>query len=105
MDFDAAMSRIAEELLAMGQEELAERVTRARADMREAGYGASPGAAQTRSRLHDSLQELSSQLKAEAVKDDLVAAIRWIPMAGEVAREVSAKHHLSRHPSRDIHQR
>jgi hypothetical protein len=104
-EFDAAMAAIAEQLAATGHESMAERVSRAQADMRDVGYGAGRGAEQTRARLQQSLRDLLSRPEMQLVKDDLVAAVRWIPMAGEVAREVSAKRHLRRHPSRDIAER
>ena len=105
LDFDASMAAIADQLDALGREAFAQQITQARADMPEAGYGSGRGAEQTRSRLQQSLGELASRPEVDVVKDDLLAAIRWIPRAGEVARVVSAKGHLRRHASRDIQRR
>jgi hypothetical protein len=101
-EFDAAMARIALELDVAGAGSMAALISQARADMRAAGYGASPGAEQTRLRLHGLLQQLASRPELQSVKDDLVVATRWIPKAGEVAREVSAKRHLDRRSARDL---
>ena len=100
LDFDASMAAIADKLAAVGQGSLAQQIIQACADMRDAGYGSGRGAEQTRFRLQQSLGDLASRPEVNVVRDDLLAAIRWIPRAGEVARVVAAKGHLGRHPSR-----
>ena len=51
--------------------------------MCEAGYGSSSGAEQTRLRRHATLEEFASRPEVQSMKDDLVAATRWILKAGE----------------------
>jgi hypothetical protein len=99
------MARIAEDLTRAGHPSAAETVMRARSEMRDAGYQGGRGADQTRQRVVESLERLVAQPDVRLATDDVLAAVRWVRKASEIDREVSAKVHLRRRPTRDIHRR
>jgi hypothetical protein len=104
-EFDALVARVAEDLERAGQQSAAETITRARSYMRDAGYQGGRGAEQARHRVIESLERLAALPEAALASDDVLAAVRWVRKAGKVDREISAKGHLSRRPTRDIYQR
>lgn len=104
-EFDALMGRMAEDLTRAGQRSAAETVMRARSEMRDAGYQGGRGADQTRQRVVESLERLAAQPEAHLASDDVHAAVRWVRMASDIDRELSAKRHLPRRPARHIQRR
>lgn len=105
MEFEDAMARVAELLRAEGQEALVTDALRASANMRDTGYQGGLGAQRTRQGVRELLDDLARDPNAGAVRGELLYAIGWIQKAEEIDREVSAKRHIDRRPSRDIKRR
>ena len=105
IEFDVFMARLTEDLTLAGHASAAQTVARARSEMHDAGHKGGRGAEQTRQRVVTSLESLAGEPEAQIARDDVDAAIRWVRKAGEIDREVSAKRHLARRPSRDIRPR
>jgi hypothetical protein len=104
-EFADALARIAASLASGGQSALGDRVIEAGDDMQTAGYNAGPPGAEARQRVRGLLEDVGNDPAAATIRDELTYALGWLRRVDHFHRELSAKRHLNRQPSRDIYRR
>jgi hypothetical protein len=104
MEFSETLAQVAERLAREGNEALAAAVLGASIEMTRA-YQGGRGADGVRSHVRTFLRDIASDPAADAVRGELHYAIGWIEKAERIDKEVSAKRHLDRRASRDLHLR